>query len=93
MFSDQKNIGGLLHEFKPSSGMIFLVQFLTTRQTVGPLPNEHIMSQRLILSYRHLELQNLCIIAESIKPCSSLNVKDIFSPIFGHQEVSGTTCK
>ena len=37
----------------------FLVPFFTTIEVVAPLENDPILSDRLIRSVRHLELQNL----------------------------------
>ena len=46
-------------DFIHISGIAFLVQFLATREAVAPLANDPIMSGRLILSFKHLEHQNL----------------------------------
>ena len=44
--------------FIDSSGKIFLVQFLATKEALVPLANYPIMSERLIQLFRHLEYQN-----------------------------------
>ena len=46
-------------DFIHSSGMIFLVPFLATREAVAPLANIPIMSDILIWLFRHLKYQNL----------------------------------
>ena len=48
-------------DFIYSSGIIFLVPFLATREEVVPLVSDPIMWERLIHSFRHLEHQNLSI--------------------------------
>ena len=53
-------------DFIYSSGIIFLVPFLFTREVVVLLANDLIMSDTSILSFRHLEHQNLSIISDSI---------------------------
>ena len=40
------------------SEIVFLVQFLATREAVTPLANDPIMLGTLIQSFRHLENQN-----------------------------------
>ena len=67
-----------------------LVPILVTRELVAPLENDPIMSGRLIWSFRHLEHQNPSIISDSI---DSARCGKIFSSNFGHQRVSGATCK
>ena len=49
-------------DFIYSSGIIFLVPFLATREAVALLANDPIMSGRSIRSFRHFEHQNLSII-------------------------------
>ena len=46
-------------DFIHSSGIIFLVPFLATREVVAPLANDPVMSERSIWSFRHLKHQNL----------------------------------
>ena len=53
-------------DFIYSSGIIFLVPFLATREAVALLANDPIMSGRSIRSFRHLEHENLSIISDSI---------------------------
>ena len=53
-------------DFIHSSGIIFLVPFLATREAVAPLANDPIMSGRSIWLFRHLERQNPSIISDSI---------------------------
>ena len=49
-------------DFIYSSGIIFLVPFLATREAVALLANDLIMSGTSIWLFRHLEHQNLSII-------------------------------
>ena len=49
-----------------SSGIIFLVPFLATREAVALHANDLIMSGTSIRSFRHLEHQNPSIISEDI---------------------------
>ena len=53
-------------DFIYSSGIIFLVPFLATREAVALLAKDPIMSGTSILSFRHLEHQNVSIISEDI---------------------------
>ena len=53
-------------DFIYSSGIIFLVPFLATREAVALLANDLIMSGTSIRSFRHLEHQNPSIISEDI---------------------------
>ena len=53
-------------DFVESSWIFILVPFLATWEALAPLSNDHIMLGRLICSYRHLEHQNLSVIADSI---------------------------
>ena len=53
-------------DFIYSSGIIFLVPFLSTREAVVLLANDLIMSGTLIWSLRHLKHQNPPIISEDI---------------------------
>ena len=46
-------------DFIASSGIIFLVPFLATKETLAPLANDPIMSRRLIWLFRNLKHQNL----------------------------------
>ena len=46
-------------DFIYSSGIIFLVPFLATREAVALLANDLIMSGTSIRSFRHLKYQNL----------------------------------
>ncbi len=50
----------------PSSGIIFLVPFLATKEILAPHANNPIMQRRSIWSFRHLEGQNPSIISEDI---------------------------
>ena len=59
-------------------------------EAVAPLGNDPIMLRRTIWSFKDLEHQNLPIISDSI---DSARCGEIFSSNFGHQEVSGATCK
>ena len=67
-----------------------LVPIWATRELVVPLNNDPLMSGRLIWLLRHLKHQNPSIISDSI---DSTRCGKIFSSNFGHQGVSGTTCK
>ena len=53
-------------DFIYSSGIIFLVPFLATREAVALHANDLIMSGTSIRSFRHLEHQNPSIISEDI---------------------------
>ena len=53
-------------DFIVSSGIIFLVPFLATKETLVPLANDPIMKKRSIRLFRHLEFQNPSIISEDI---------------------------
>ena len=53
-------------DFIYSSGIIFLVPFLATREAVALPANDLIMSGTSIRSFRHLEHQNPSIISEDI---------------------------
>ena len=53
-------------DFIYSSGIIFLVPFLTTMEAVALLANDLILSATSIRSFRHLEHQNPSIISEDI---------------------------
>ena len=53
-------------DFIDSSGIIFLVPFLATKEAVAPPENNLIMSGPSIRSFRHLEHQNPSIISEDI---------------------------
>ena len=53
-------------DFIYSSGIIFLVPFLATREAVALLANDLIILGTSIQSFRHLEHQNLSIISEDI---------------------------
>ena len=81
-------------EFEPCSSLNgwdkLLVQFLATMEAVAPLANDPIMLGRPIRSFRDLEHQNPSIISDSI---DSARCGQIFSSNFGHQGVSGATCK
>ena len=66
------------------------VPFLATREAVAPLANDPFMLGRPIRSFRDLEHQNWSIISDSI---DSARCGQIFSSNFGHQGVSGATCK
>ena len=46
-------------DFIYSSGIVFLVPFLATREAMAPLANDREMSGRSIRSFRHLKRQNL----------------------------------
>ena len=62
-------------DFIHGSGiMIYLVQFLATREAVALLANDPIMMGRSIWTFTHLEHQNL----SKFEPCSSSNGCDIF---------------
>ena len=67
-----------------------LVPILATRELVAPLASDPIMLGRSIRSFRDLEHQNPSIISDSI---DSARCGQIFSSNFGHQGVSGATCK
>ena len=49
-----------------SSGMIFLVPLLVTKEVLALLANDPIMSGRVIRLFRHLKHQNLSIISDFI---------------------------
>ena len=53
-------------DFIDSSGIIFLVPFLATKERLAPFANDPIMWKRSIQLFRHLECQNLSIISEDI---------------------------
>ena len=53
-------------DFIDSSGIIFLVPFLATKEAVPPLTNDPILWGRSIQSFRHLENQNPSIMSDSI---------------------------
>ena len=53
-------------DFIHSSGIIFLVKFLATKEALAPLVNVPIISGRSIRSFRHLEHQNPSIISGDI---------------------------
>ena len=55
-----------IDDFIHSSGIIFIILFLATREVVGPLANDPIISGRLIRLLRHIEHQNPSIISDSI---------------------------
>ena len=67
-----------------------LVPILATKEALAPLANDPIMLRRPIRSFRDLEHQNPPIISDSI---DSARCGEIFSSNFGHQGVSGATCK
>ena len=52
-------IWGFLDDFIHSSGIIFLVPFLATKETLAPLANDPIMLGTSIPLFRHLKHQNL----------------------------------
>ena len=49
-------------DFIHSSGILFLVPFLATREVVALLANDPIMSGRSLRLFKHLECKNMCII-------------------------------
>ena len=53
-------------DFIYSSGIIFLVLFLATREAVALFANDPIMSGTSIRLFRHLKHQNILIISEDI---------------------------
>ena len=53
---------GFIH----SSGIIFLVPFLVTKEALVPHANDPIMLERSIQSFRHLEHQNISMNSNSI---------------------------
>ena len=52
-------------DFIDSSGL-FLAPFLATKEALVPLPNDCIMQNRSLPSFRHLECQTPSIISDSI---------------------------
>ena len=50
-------------DFINGSGIIFIVQFLATKEALAPLANVPIMLERSIRSFRHLEHQKPSIIS------------------------------
>ena len=78
------------NNFIYSSEMILLVQFLATMEAVELLANDPIMLGRPIQSFRDLEHQNPSILSDLL---DSARCGQIFSSNFGHQGVSGPTCK
>ena len=67
-------IGNLsfLDDFIHNSGIIFLVPFLATKETLAPPENNLIMSGTSKQSFRHLEHQNPSIISEDIGRARSM---------------------
>ena len=53
-------------DFIDRRGIICLVQFLATKETLAPFANDPIMKKRSIQLFRHLECQNPSIISEDI---------------------------